>query len=322
MKKFIYRLFYFIFVPFILAFIFDILITERLKKNTEFPCENEVWNDIYSSKIDADILVLGSSRAWVQFDPKVFNDSLGKTCYNLGEDGSNVFLQYLRFKEYCANNSHPEVVVWSVDMFSYKNGDNGYPTYRYYPYMLFNTNMYNLLIEKGKIGTNGTKFFMPFLRYLNPMSFRSAMSERNNNYVEKFGMSFQLNSEGNFRENGYRGLDVVWEDSFGRGEDIHSYRIEIDYDLYHLMKSTVEDLLRKNVDVFLVYAPEYIDGQAVIENRDTIMSLFKQLANETGVSLFDYSKDDISFQRNLFYNNQHLNITGATLFTQHLVSEL
>ena len=322
MKQFIYRLFYFVSIPLALALLCDIWLSNTLKKSKEFPCENEVWNDIYDSNIDADILVLGSSRAWVHIDPKVIKDSLGKTCYNLGEDGSNIFLQYLRLKEFCAYNPLPETVVWSVDMFSFKNSDNGYPTFRYYPYMLFNLDLYHSITEEGKIGTNATKFFVPFLRYFNSMSIMSVFSKRNNRYVEKFGKKFQLNSEGNFRENGYRGLDLVWDESFGHAKDVDRYSIEVDYDLFILTEFILDELLRNNVEVFLVYTPEYIDGQSVIENSDTIMSLFNQLADEKGICFLNYRSDDICYERDLFYNNQHLNLNGATLFTRDLVSDL
>ena len=45
--------------------------------------EYEVWKDIYNSNINVDILVYSSSRAWLDINPKILEDSLNLKVYNI-----------------------------------------------------------------------------------------------------------------------------------------------------------------------------------------------------------------------------------------------
>jgi hypothetical protein len=72
----------------------------------------------------------------------------------------------------------------------------------------------------------------------------------------------------------------------------------------------------------LVYTPKYIEGQKYIENRSEVMSIYNNFAQKYDLLLLDYSNDEISFDRSLFYNTSHLNKTGANLFTTKLAHDL
>ena len=43
-----------------------------------------------------DILVFGSSKAVHHYNPKIIEDSLGMSCYNCGQDGNGIILDYGR----------------------------------------------------------------------------------------------------------------------------------------------------------------------------------------------------------------------------------
>lgn len=48
--------------------------------------------------VDADILILGSSRARMQYDPKIISDTLGMSCYNCGHNGMGIITNYTKMK--------------------------------------------------------------------------------------------------------------------------------------------------------------------------------------------------------------------------------
>ena len=50
------------------------------------------------NELNADILVMGSSRATHHYVAQMISDSLGKTCFNGGQDGNGIVLQYGRWK--------------------------------------------------------------------------------------------------------------------------------------------------------------------------------------------------------------------------------
>jgi len=321
MKKYIIKIALFLICPLAITFTLDVIISNQLKNVKDFPCENEVWNDIYSSSINAKIAILGSSRAWVHFDPKIINDSLNTQCYNLGEDGSNILLQYLRYKEYTAFNPHPKLVIISIDMWSLKNYDNGYPTNRYYPYMLWNTRMHENLKKFNKEGYNKSKFFLPMLRYLSVNQLKLVFNNPRTPYFAAFNKSFELNNFGKLRYNGFKGMKLHWKKNDSL-VPLKNYEVNIDYSLIYTMETLIKELQQDSINVIMVYSPEYKKGQSITKNRNEVFSIFEEISDKFNIPIYDYSDSLVSERRELFYNVQHLNKDGATIFTTQFINDL
>jgi hypothetical protein len=320
MKKFILKTILFIICPLLVAIILDIPISNQLKNVKDFPCENEVWNDIYNSSIKAEIAILGSSRAWVHFDPKIISDSLNTQCYNFGEDASNILLQYIRYKEYTTFNLKPKLVIISIDMWTFINRNNGYPTNRYYPYMLWNTRVFNILKGYNKEGYNKNKFFIPMLRYLGLNQIKLIINNPSKPYFKGFNKSFELSNNGKFRFNGYRGMDLHWKENDNSAQ-IKDYEVDIDTSLVTIMKSFIKEIQQEGINIIMVYTPEYKDGQSIVKNRNEVFSKFEEISSIYNVPIYDYSDSLISEKKELFYNVQHLNKEGATIFTNQFIND-
>ena len=58
------------------------------------------WHAIIHDTIDADLLVMGSSRAWVQYNPHIMDSMLSINSYNLGLNGSHVKRQIVKYEVY------------------------------------------------------------------------------------------------------------------------------------------------------------------------------------------------------------------------------
>ena len=97
MKKFLLHTLLFFALLWVLAFTADCIITSKLRKERTSPFA--VWNDIYDHKIESDVLVMGSSRAYVQFNPAVIDTILGVNSYNLGMDGRRADSQIIRLSK-------------------------------------------------------------------------------------------------------------------------------------------------------------------------------------------------------------------------------
>ena len=69
-----------------------------------------------AEQCNEDILIFGSSRAEVTYDPQIIKDSLGMTAYNCGSANSSILLQYGRLKmitqRYC-----PKLVILDMTTF-------------------------------------------------------------------------------------------------------------------------------------------------------------------------------------------------------------
>ena len=114
MKKFIKYLLFFI-APFILfSYCIDVFISTNLKKAKKGAYgEYSTWNDVFEGKINSDIVIYGSSRAWKHISPKIINDRLHISTYNLGIDGHTFWLENFRHRMLLKNNTKPKIIIFS-----------------------------------------------------------------------------------------------------------------------------------------------------------------------------------------------------------------
>ena len=85
MKNFFFKILLFGLCLAGISFLFDYMIQEGIK-TTNYK-EVTKWNEVVEGGIDAEHLVVGSSRAFVHFDMERLEEKTGKTGYNLGFNG-------------------------------------------------------------------------------------------------------------------------------------------------------------------------------------------------------------------------------------------
>lgn len=108
-------------------------------------CKGEIGKtDFAINRVDAQILIVGSSRAAHHYDSRLIADSTSKTAYNVGRDGC--FFSH----NCCLINSildryAPEVVIWEFSPeYLYEDGNQ---ITSLYPYYSKNTHVTNLINE-------------------------------------------------------------------------------------------------------------------------------------------------------------------------------
>lgn len=125
-----------------MIFILDLFFSAKLKKSKkDAHGEYPVWNDLYEGKINADVVVYGSSRACYHFDTKLLEDGLAKSCYNLGIEGHNFWLEYLRHKVLLKYNKKPKYILLSIDIFTFQKRAAIFNHDQLLPFMLYNKDM-------------------------------------------------------------------------------------------------------------------------------------------------------------------------------------
>ncbi len=108
MKRFLVRVSIFFIVLTVLAVGLDFALSSFYRRSlSQGHLDIETWEDVYRGEVNAEVLVLGSSRALVHYSPKILADSLSHSVYNLGMDGSYFPAQYLIFKKQLEHNSPP-----------------------------------------------------------------------------------------------------------------------------------------------------------------------------------------------------------------------
>lgn len=311
MRKFFLKLSYFCIPLLIIAILTDYLISINLKKSKDYAAgELLVWNDIYNGKINSDIVIYGSSRAWVHINPIMIENAFHKNTYNLGIDGHNFWLQYLRHKELLKYNKKPKYILISLDVFTLEKNTELYNLNQFLPY-IFKRDIYEYTsIYKG---FSFWDYKLPLVRYIgNKEAIKVA--------YENFTNTASLIPA---RVKGYMGMNRKWNNDLkkAKANKIY-YEIKIDSATKILFNIFLQECKNNKITVILVYSPEYIEGQKYVKNRASVIRLYEHFAKKYNILFLNYSNDELCKKREYFYNASHLNKTGSEIFTKKLIADL
>lgn len=310
--SFIQRLFFFVLPIVLLASFADFIISKTLKRSKTMAAgEYSTWNDLYGGKINSDVVVYGSSRAVVHFDPSILEDSVGLSCYNLGVDGHNFWLQYFRHTELLKYNKKPKVILLSLDATTLSDRGNLFNAEQFLPYMFFDESIKDFNVSYNYFSI--WDFRIPLVRYFG--------NDRAIFHSLKLLVVQQPDSLE--RMKGFNGQDLNWNtDLLVAQQKLSVYKVNIDEDAVNLFKGFLTECHNSGIGIVFVFSPQYIEGQEFIQNYDSIMTMYNLLSMKYKIPFLNYSADTMSFSKKYFYNSTHLNKEGAELFSRKLGHDL
>ncbi|TVZ59162.1 hypothetical protein NA63_1687 [Flavobacteriaceae bacterium MAR_2010_105] len=311
MNRFLIKLFKVLFVGLIIAIILDFSISKTLLKSTYFAHgESYIWSEIKKGRIKQDLLIYGSSRAMTNFNSQIIEDSLNISTYNLGFDGHNFWLQYLRHKKLLEHNPKPKIILLSVGIFSLNKRKDLYNHYQFLPF-LYDYDMY--AFTSSYEGFSLLDYTLPLYRY----------SGKQDSITKVFHDMLREKKRAPYRHKGFRGMKREWNNDLEQAKlekgSIISQNDTLSVDLFQKFLKECQTL---NIKVVFVYSPEQVEGQQFVNNRNQIISTYQFYAKKYDIPFLDYSNNYISSNKNYFYNSLHLNAKGADVFTLRLVSDL
>lgn len=267
-----------------------------------------------SGNVNSEVIINGSSRALVHYDPRIIAKATGLTAYNLGMNGIQIDVQAGILDAYLAKNRAPSVILQNLESFSLEATKPGeiYDPGVYLPY-LSNNALYQALHEIDpqvwkwrRIPLYG--YAVPDMRFtwaLGVMRWFGVQGPQDyfdgfNPRYEQWGQDFE-----NFRKSVPNGV---------------SYRIEAKglVSLERCLQLAQE----KGSVMILIFAPEYVEMQRLEKNRGEIFRHFRELAGKYGTEFWDYSDFPLCSNRDFFYNSQHLNAKGAEIFSEDVARRL
>ena len=291
----------------LLAVLLNALINSGLRRiNTS---SFGVSNRIVDGKINADIVISGSSRALTHYDPRLIEEQTGLTAFNIGLNGSQTDMQLARLKTYLRHNKKPSLLIHNLDVFSFQTTHGGvYDPGQYIPY-LAEPAIYAALVH---IDPDVWK-----ARWL-PLYGHAVQDLRFNWILGVMGFFGWNPSEDHFL--GFKPRYSAWTDDFERLKAINpdGVRFEIEADGIKDMEELLRLCKEQGIKALLVYSPEYQEMQTLTRNRAQVFVYFNKLRDQFGVPVWDYSGSPISARRQNFYNSQHLNADGAAAFSREV----
>ena len=116
MRKFLINSACFAAILLVFAIVADRYVSDNLRHSKER--KYAAWNGIYNDTVCYDLVINGSSRAWVHYDPHILDSILHLNTYNLGIDGSGINRQMIKYHKYCELHGQPKYLIQNIDLFT------------------------------------------------------------------------------------------------------------------------------------------------------------------------------------------------------------
>lgn len=267
-------------------------------------------NKYIQGGMNHDMLILGSSRAWVHVSPQIMDSILLVDSYNMGEDGTDALVHIELFRLYDNHNPPVSSVVYCVDeIILEKNlilpqGDC-YPQYINHPIIKRLSERYNYF--------SAYNYIIPFTKYIS-----------NKNFITGLMEFFHIKHYTTNKVKGYEGQLLDWDNSFDDFKLVHKdgYHTILSQECMREFEIFVQELKDRNIQLILTWSPQYYEAKELSLDRQEALSFYQSLVQKYNVSFLDYSEDSICYNKDYFYNSQHMNKKGAELFTEKLAKDI
>lgn len=300
MKRFISSIIVFFTIWFFISAAIDIRITTLIRHSQSR--EYRIWEDIFHSRITADIIVLGSSRTYDHYNSFIFDSILHTDFYNLGLDGKKVDMDIFRYHQYKKYNNHqPQYILWDICHSSFSKS-SGYSDEQFMAY-IYDDDIWQEIHSRE----NNVNLFdrtIPLLRY-----WKRNMIETYPNAV----MSVYK---------GYVKFCPSFDGTVMRQTEDNSIECEYNYPVIDSFRQTLKEMQQDGSKVILVYSPFYFEGQKKIKQLDKFITFVQEIAEQENCLFLNYLDNTINNDSTLFMNALHLNGYGADVFSAIIAHDL
>ncbi len=244
-----------------------------------------------------DILVMGSSRASHHYVPRTIMDSLGMSCFNGGQDGNGIIMQYGRWKM-LSKRHFPKLVIYDIEpAFDMSENDNERYIDRLKPYA----------------SDKGVKRYIATIFPIEKFKLVSQMYRYNYKFLEILSDCF-VSSE---IQGGYIPLQGhIRQEAMDAQPEMEVVTPVLDSVKLEYLERLIVEVQENDSRIVLVSSP-YWKGHSRFD-----FSTIEALSDKYGVVFMNYGDSSMSENPDYFADSMHLNDEGAKAFTEDLVLKL
>ena len=255
-------------------------------------------NNYICNETSEDILIFGSSRAIHHYNPVMLSDSLGLSCYNCGQNGNGVILNYGRYQLICQRYI-PKLLIYDVTSeFDLLAGDDNH---KYLGWL------------RAYYDREGIPEVFESVDSIEKYKMLSQMYRYNTKFIQIVSDCINpLQSEG---IKGFRPIsqDMDTMKISKKPQKKESYNFD-SLKMSYLEKMIVES---KDTKVVFVVSPSWY-GMDTLQFKP-----IKDICQRRNILLIDFSNTPKYIHNNYYFRDgSHLNARGANEFTCDLIVEL
>lgn len=309
MKRFLIKYGVYLLLIAALSWLSSVLIDRGLRLLSGHSASQTSIPELLSDTLQADILIMGNSRALCSYDPLCIEAVTGLRTWNIGVSGQPFGISYLRYRLYREHNGKPKILLLNIDNNELEMIDNGFGREEYYPY--FDNEVIQPYLPL--YGFSWADIHLPLYKY------------RGDYKLIGYGLMANLgiypfaqcrHEQGFYNENS--AFDGSALEQVLQSGDI---KVSKEPAAIQLLDSFLTELKEDSVKVLLCYAPQYTPLYERLE-MDSLMPVYQDLADRHGMAILDYSGLEWCGDTCFFYNANHVNKKGAERFSTQLAEDL
>ena len=253
-------------------------------------------------KTRADVLIFGSSTAIHDYIPGTFEKRLNLSTYNVGRDGISILYDYAVLKTILKRYT-PKIIILDFEKEEFSRSQESYDRLSsLLPYYKAHPEIDSIVDLRG-----------PYEKY----KMISSIYPYNSLVFTISAGNSEFNKKRREDINGFVPLYRTWSDpiKFDNSflhEDVDSNKVRV-------YESFIRDCVSANVELYIISSPLFVKPDYV--NNSVVLG--KAIADKNKVSFFDYSQDTVILHnRNLFADIAHLNVSGATVYSNKVIDRI
>lgn len=274
MKKFLIKISIFAVVLYGLAWGLDYAISKGLYQMDDYRFMS--WSEIWGGDINADILVMGNSRALSHFEPWTIDSITGMTCYNLGIGGYPINVEEMKYHFYRLHNKKPRLILQQVDYMTISciDAPHQHQSEQYLP-LIYDRDMHD---ELKRVGYKWLDIHFPLYRY---WGYQMVIK---NGLLEFFGIKHYVQDpsrQGIHYEKG------KWTGSVQQAKTIN---VTLDEAGKVRFEAYLQHCAEEGIDVILINSPMYVGATVNLAGQDAVNLYFDSLANVYNTVYWNYTE--------------------------------
>jgi hypothetical protein len=271
----------------------------------------KAWNEMAAGMLNADLLIMGSSHARVQVNPKLLAPLFPQwRIYNAGMDGYTFPVQLARYQFYRRFNKTPQVLLLCLDYMEFGKSEFRIDPIQFLPYASDSSVLRALL----DMGVSWPRVCIPFLKYRGEA----------NVVLAALVAGASLPGERNVSSgpDGFMPVQEHWsEEAFLRDTMQEHYRVLFDSGIWHSFQHFRQQCRDEGITLVTVFTPHHSRFRTKMKDGEAYRNWLRRML-EPQTPFIDFSEAPFCADTSLFYNPTHLNAKGTEVFTRALADSL
>jgi hypothetical protein len=293
MKLFIKNIILFSLVSIGVILLIQIMVDLRIKDKTVRGHDNlDVTSDV-----NADLVLLGSSRCWAHFDPTFFKETFGIKSANIGVDGhTEIAITILRLKNYLSKNNAPKYAILSLDPFvrsgNEKNSTNLTHKDVFSRYAFFPNKKNEAMVDHFKF--DYSEKYVPLYAIFKYKMFVDCLTLQNSGDYTKYGFEKHVEKWDTIA----KPITNILKKSF--------YTKKEEPSIVTALSELNQLCVKNNIKLLCIQTPVY----QIIQD-DKIFNATALVCKKLNIPFVDVNVKPIQQHIGFFYNSNHLNNKGV-----------